>query len=98
MYNNPYREKNIQSGGKTMQIKKRYIGTQETQKGTIQYYMIQKDTYYGVELLEGQYPNTISTMEWFSDDVTDAQTFVELLYRNSASSIHLGELIDDYII
>ncbi|MBP3888107.1 MAG: hypothetical protein J6F30_10790 [Cellulosilyticum sp.] len=81
-----------------MQIKKKYIGKYDGPTGEIQYYMLQKDSHYGVELLEGEYPDLTSTIEWFSEDKAHALTLIEMLYQHGASSIHLGELIDNYII
>lgn len=80
-----------------MEIKKRYIGKYDGPHGEIQYYMLNRDTHYGVELLEGQTPNLMSTVEWFSEDQVHALAFIELLCQHGASSIHLGELIDNYI-
>ena len=81
-----------------MEIKKKYIGKYDGQNGEIQYYMLQKDMYYGVEVLEGTTPNLTSTIEWFSEDKEHAKTFVELLCQHGASAIHLSELIDNYMI
>ncbi|MBE6023461.1 MAG: hypothetical protein E7231_09540 [Cellulosilyticum sp.] len=81
-----------------MEIKKKYIGKYTGQDGERQYYMIQKDSYYGVELLEGSNPYLISTIEWFSEDPSHTQAFIELLCQHGASSIHVSELIDNYIL
>lgn len=81
-----------------MQINKKYIGKYDGPNGEIQYYMLQKDTHYGIELLEGQQPDLTSTIEWFSENQAHARILVELLYQHGASSIHLSELIDNYIV
>ena len=95
---NSYREKIYYFWRKAMQIKKKYIGKHDGPNGEIQYYMLQKDTHYGVELLEGNHPDLTSTIEWFSEDQSHALNFVELLYKHGASPIHLSELIDNYVL
>lgn len=81
-----------------MKIEKTYIGKHDGPHGITQYYMLQKDTHFGIELLEGTVPKFTSTIEWFSEDEEHALTLVELLCKHGASSIHLSELIDNYII
>lgn len=81
-----------------MVIVKQYIGQYESANGLTQYYMIQKDAFYGVELVEKMAEHSISTSEWFSEDRESTLDFVQSLYLNGASSIHLSELIDDYVI
>lgn len=94
---NSDKENNTIFWRKTMEIKKKYIGTYEGIHGEIEYYMLQKGDYYGVEILEGKKPNLESTIEWFSEDPVHALTFVQLLYKHGASSVHLSELIDNDI-
>ena len=80
-----------------MVIVKQYIGQYENANELTQYYMIQKDTLYGVELVEKKADYCISTSEWLSENRENTLGFVQSLCLNGASSIHLSELIDDYI-
>lgn len=81
-----------------MEIKKKLIGNHLGFYGETQYYLLQKDTHFGIELLEGTEPNFTSTIEWFSENQDEACCFIKLLCQHGASSIHLDELIDNYIV
>ena len=80
-----------------MEIKKKFIGKYKGPHGETEYYMIQKGTFFGVEVLEGNTPELTSTIEWFSEDQEKTIYFVKQLCQYGASAIHLGELIDNYM-
>ncbi len=80
-----------------MVILKQYVGKFEGPNGSIHYYMIQNDSRYGVELVQGDTPNLTSTLEWFTEDQEHALRFVKLLCKHGALPIHLDEMIDNYV-
>lgn len=80
-----------------MVILKQYVGKHESPNGAIHYYMIQNDSHYGIELVQGDTNNLISTLEWFSECKESVLSFAQLLCNNGASPIHLSELIDNYV-
>lgn len=79
-----------------MIINKIYIGKYAAPRGEVQYYLIQQDAKYGIELLEITNSAYISTMEWISEDKDSTFRFAKLLCNQGALPIHLAELIDDY--
>ena len=79
-----------------MVIKKEYIGKYATPLGEVQYYFIQQDIKYGIELLEITNSNYVSTIEWVSENKDDTLALTKLLCMQGALPIHLAELIDDY--
>lgn len=82
-----------------MVIKKQYIGEFEEPNGlTTHYYMIQSDSRYGIELVQGDKENLTSTLEWFTEEKDDALKLAKLLCKHGASPIHLDEMIDNYVL
>lgn len=80
-----------------MVITKEYIGKYENTNGLTQYYMINNDNYYGIELVEKNGAKIMSTSEWFSESRESTLALVRLLCLHGASSIHLSEIIDNYV-
>lgn len=80
-----------------MIINKKYVGKSNTQTGEIHYYLIQKDSQYGIELMEVDQEEMTSSLEWISENQEETRSFVEMLCRHGASPIHLSEMIDDFI-
>lgn len=79
-----------------MVIKKKYIGKYAAPLGEVQYYLIQQDNKYGIELLEITNSNYISTMEWVCEDGELTLALTKRLCMQGALPVHLAELIDDY--
>lgn len=80
-----------------MVISKEYIGKYENTNGSTQYYMINNNCYYGIELVEEQNAKIVSTSEWVSESRESTLALVKLLCLHGASSIHLSEIIDNYV-
>lgn len=78
-----------------MIITKEYIGKHEDTQHLVDYYMIKKDSMYGIELLTKEASALISTIEWFSEDRERTLQFTHLLCSQGASPIHLSELVDN---
>lgn len=80
-----------------MEIKKKFIGKYKGPHEETEYYMLQKGSLFGVELLEGKNLEYTSTVEWFSEDREKAMCFIKQLCQYGASAIHLSELIDNFM-
>lgn len=81
-----------------MVIKKQYIGEFEGSDGlAIHYYMIQNDSHYGIELVQGNKQYLTSTLEWFTEEKEKALELAKLLCKYGASPVHLDEMIDNYV-
>lgn len=81
-----------------MVILKQYIGKFEGSHGATHYYMIQNDSHYGIELVQEDEQNLISTLEWFTENKGNALDCAKLLCKHGASPTHLGEIIDNYVL
>ena len=62
-----------------MIINKKYVGKSNTQTGEIHYYLIQKDSQYGIELMEVDQEEMTSSLEWISENQEETRSFVEML-------------------
>lgn len=80
-----------------MIITREYVGKHLGEDGLFQYYMIKRDAFYGIELVEGSATENISTIEWFSENREKTLALVQLLCLHGASPIHLSEIIDNYV-
>lgn len=81
-----------------MVIKKQYVGKYDGFNEPTHYYMIQNDSHYGIELVQGNIQTITSTYEWFSEDKDVTLEFIQLLCQHGALPIHLSEMIDNYIV
>lgn len=85
-----------------MTIEKVLIGRNELPLETVDYYMIKKlgyygEDFYGIEVAETANNQMTSHIEYFSNDVTEANKLVTVLYKNNVSGVHLHEIIDELV-
>lgn len=80
-----------------MIISKEYIGKHENVQSLTHYYMIKNDSLYGIELVEEKESKITSNIEWISESQEKTLTLIKRLCSAGCSSIHLSEIIDDYV-
>jgi hypothetical protein len=75
---------------------KDYLGTCIMGKDKLQYFVVQKASYYGIVVEQDKEKEKICQMIWFTEEKEKAYLIGQKMVTNEVSMLHIEEIIDDF--
>ncbi len=80
-----------------MLVEKQYIGKNEINGINRSYYMLKKNDFYGIEIVEEYNDKLLSASEYFTQNYESANRLAKLLYKGCVTLITFINILDDYV-
>ncbi|MEF9959943.1 MAG: DUF6514 family protein [Niameybacter sp.] len=80
-----------------MLINKVYVGEATENSLQIQYFVIQKDKFYGVSLEKRTEKGILCDSEYFTEDLVEALSLAKMMHQGNVTLTSMTEILDDYL-
>lgn len=90
-------ETNSDLGGNPMLIEKYYVGKNEVNGINRCYYVLKKNDFYGIEIIEEHDDKMLSASEYFTQSYESASKLAKLLYKGCVTLVTFIDILDDYV-
>lgn len=84
-------------GSDKMFVKKDFLGSAKVGNDQCSYYLLKKDTAYGIELEQETQSGLMCGIQYFTEDYGEAYQLGMLMKNGQVTLVTMNDIIDDYI-